>query len=153
MRGLVDVTMIAAIVAAYAALVATASLGWQIYTWWHRRKSHVEVSASIAILGFSTGAKQAIGIDVTNHGDHAIRVTGAGLEMQDGSDAQLHILNPPPGATIPGTIQPRDSAKTWIEQAEYEEQGISPFEPVTAWAQLATGEFIRSRTAPIMSRE
>lgn len=142
---------VAVIVAAYAALVATASLAWQVYTWWHRRKSHVEVSASIAILAFSTGIKQAISIEVTNHSDHTIRVTGAGLDMQDGSQMELHILEPPSGSTIPGTVQPRDSAKTWIEQAAYEAQGINPLEPVTAWAKLATGETIRSHAIQLVA--
>jgi hypothetical protein len=35
--------VVAICVARYAALVATGSLGWQIYSWAHRQRPHVEL--------------------------------------------------------------------------------------------------------------
>lgn len=144
----------ALLVAGYAAIVATLSLLWQIYLWQHRRRSHVEVSAQIALMGMTDGRSlQVMAISATNNSEHSVRITGAGVDLQDQSGAALHIIDPPPGSTVPGVVQPHDSGQTFVSQGEYEDRGISPYEPVVAWVRLATGELVKSKPAALMQSD
>lgn len=143
----------ALVIAGYAAIVASLSLLWQIYLWRHRRRNHVEVSAQIALMGMTDGSSlQVIAVTATNHSEHPVRVTGAGIDLQDNSGAALHIIDPPPGSTVPGVVQPHDSGQTFVAQGDYEDRGISPYDPVVAWVRLATGELVKSKPATLMQR-
>lgn len=138
-------------IAIYAAVLSTAGLAWQVFSWAHRRRSHVTVQARIAFVGYD--ALQVISIEATNTSDHPVRVTSAGLMLQDGSGRQFVILRQPDGATLPGVVQPHDSATTWIAQADAEsEGGFDVFAPVTAWVNLATGQAVTSKPRPLMTR-
>jgi hypothetical protein len=144
------------IIAIYAGVVATASLLWQVYSWWHRRRHRVEVTASMALIGHAgVRATQVIAVTATNRSEHPVRVAGAGLEAQDGSGFLLHVVQQPEGtrATIPGIVQPNDSGQTYLERPVVEENGISVVEPVVAWVRLATGEQLRSKPRPLLRRD
>lgn len=134
-------------IAGYAAIVSTAALGWQVYSWRDQRRSHVAVEArfALAILPDSDPAAKVVAIGVANRSDHPVRVTGAGLDLQDDSGYQLHTFGQFPGATLPGVVSPRDSASAFLPLEKVEEEGIDITEPVTAWARLATGELVKSK--------
>jgi hypothetical protein len=140
-----------AIVAIYAAVVATGSVGWQVYAWRHSRATRVEVKAQMALLGMTGGGSiEAISITAINQGENPIVVRGAGIDSQDGSGSAMHVIQPPPGADLPGEVAPRSSGMTYVLKAEAERQGLDVFKPVTAWVRLATGEVIKSKPLPLM---
>jgi hypothetical protein len=109
-----------AIVAVYAALVATGALAWQIYSWWHRRQSRVKVTASLGHVGHANGAVEAVIITAINRSEYPVNVQGLGFDMQDGSSRTLALFQPMPGSSLPGRIEANDSGWAWTgpEQAE-----------------------------------
>lgn len=128
------------IVAGYAAIVSTASLAWQVWSWRLARQNRVRVKVSAALIGLTNGEMvDAVSVEVVNRSDHAVRVAGVGLDLQDGSGRQMHQVNTPPGATLPGTVASHDSASTYFLTENIEQEaGIDVYAPITAWAQLAT---------------
>jgi hypothetical protein len=143
----------AIIISICAVLIATLSLGWQVYAWWHGRQAHVEVSASVALLGMPTGTVEAVSINATNRSEHPVRVAGVGLDLQDGSGRQMHKAQVAPGTTIPGTVPAHDSGWTYFLRDEVERAGISIVDPVTAWVRLSTGDVVKSRPRPLLRRD
>lgn len=142
------------IVAGYAAIVSTASLVWQVTSWKLARKNRVEVSVAAALIGLTDGGMtDALAINLVNHSDHAVRVTGVGIDLQDGSGRQAHLVREPPGATIPGTVAPHDSGSTYFLTEELEESGVDIFGPIAGWVRLATGETMKSKPRVTRSRD
>ncbi len=102
------------VIAGYAAVVATAALGWEIRKARQARRPQVEVAISYAVLGYpDRGMQECAHIEVRNRGDLPVRVTSAGFKLQDGSDMIASIPHQQPAATIPGVIEPRDSGFTY----------------------------------------
>jgi hypothetical protein len=51
--------LVATVIAIYAALVGTGSLGWQVFQWIAARRLRLTVSASYALMAQPTGAIQS----------------------------------------------------------------------------------------------
>jgi hypothetical protein len=135
----------AAIIAGYAAVVATGSLGWQVYQWRHRRRSHVEVRVRWGLVAAEPNTVHAIIVTAVNRSEHRVRLTGFGLYLQDGSGDHFQQWRPFYGLpTLHGHIEPHDSEAGFLSPTDIETAGIDPHEPVTAWVQLATGETVNS---------
>lgn len=135
------------IVAGYAAVVSTAALGWQVLSWLLARKNRVKVIVKAALLGMDDGSMiDAVSVEVVNRSDHAVRVTGVGLYLQDGSGRQMHQVTAPPGATLPGTVKSHDSGSTFfVAEDLMREAGIDVYEPIAGWVNLSTGETVSSK--------
>jgi hypothetical protein len=145
---------VAVVVAAYAAVVATASLAWQIYAWRHRQKSRVVVSIRLAIASPAPGVSvHALSITATNNSEHAVRVTGVGLDLNRQDGWQLHQAMPLYGADLPGVIQPHDAGVAMVDREGAEGQGLNLSEPVVAWVRLATGETVNSEPTQVIQGE
>ena len=142
------------VLAIYAAVVATGGLAWNLWTWRRARTNVVDIQLRTGYMTMSDGSvgPEIITIHVANRGDRPIRVHGAGLLLQDGSGGQLVIPQPPPGAEIPGTIQPNDSGMTYMLREAAERRGIDMFSPMVGWVSLATGEKVRSKAQRLLSR-
>jgi hypothetical protein len=141
-------------VAIYAALVSTVVAGFRVVEWRSSRRPTVVVEPRFAFLTMTDGSLvDSIVINVHNNGDHAIRVTSAGLTLQDGSGRTITQVKQVPGATLPGPIAPHDSAMTYFVEADLvRETGIDKFEPVEAWAVLSTGPRVQSKAKPLLKR-
>ena len=139
-----------AIVAIYAALVATAGLLWQIYAWWHRRRSHVTVEARAGML--VPQGLEIITISVRNRSEHTVRVTSIDLELQDGSGRHMPVIHQLPGATLPGEIQPHDAGQAFVSLEEAKGIGVDLTEPLTVVVGLATGGFVKSKPERLLSK-
>lgn len=57
-----------------------------------------------------------------------------------------------PGASLPGTVAPNDSGSTFLLAEELGANGFDFYRPITAWAQLATGEKLKSKANTIRAR-
>ncbi len=139
-------------VAILAAVLALASLGWQIPAAIGRRRRHaIEVEARLGLPVYTQGAgRWAVFIEVFNRTDHPVRWVSAALETKDGRI--FYLMEHPPGGELPGVIGPHDSHHTWVDCAELERQGLALDEPVIAAAKVATGETYRSPAKRLASR-
>jgi hypothetical protein len=129
-----------------AALLAAASLGWQLgAALGRRRRDRIEVEVRLGLPVYSQGGgRWAIFIEVTNGSEHPIRWVSASLELGDGR--MLYLMDHPPGGELPSVIQPHDSHHTWVDCAEVERQGVDLRQPVGAAVKMASGEVWHSRT-------
>jgi hypothetical protein len=145
------VSTIAALVAGYAAVVATASLAWQIYAWRHRHRSRVDVSVRLAIGAPSANATvHAISVTATNRSEHPVRVVGVGLDLNRPDGWQFHQAAPIYGATLPGVVQPHDAGEAMIDRGAAEQEDLDLGEPAIAWIRLATGETVNSEPTQLI---
>lgn len=141
------------VVAGYAAVVSTASLAWQVVSWHLARRNRVTVTIAFALVGLPQGTLEAIAVNVVNRSDHTVRVAGAGLYLQDGSQRQFQIFHPPEGATIPGPVASHDSGETYMPIADARATwDVDVFAPLTGWVRLATGETVESKPTTLRSR-
>jgi hypothetical protein len=142
------------IIAVYAALVATGSLCWQIYTWRHRRQNRVEVSVRLAVASSASGQTiQALLVSATNRSEHPLRVSGVGLDLHRDDNYQFHQVKSLYGATLPGVVDPNDAGTALIMRDEAEAEGLDISKPVKAWVRLATGELVYSEPTQILRSE
>ena len=108
---------------------------WRVWTWRQEHGTHVTVQISWGVL--TPMLVEAVLVTVFNRSGHPIRVTGAGVEMNDGSKRAGHVVQIKPGAGIPGTIAPYDSAMTWFEMADLASEGFDKYRKGRAFAHLA----------------
>lgn len=131
-------------IAAYAAVISTVAVAWQIYSWHRMHKTKIRVQMVNAYMTFP--GKRVIAVEARNDNDHAIRVTSWGLETNDGSGQQLVIVQPLSGSTLPGPIPPHDSGSGYHDWDDLVGSPRIDFKrPVVAFVNLATGERFRSK--------
>ena len=79
-----------------------------------------------------------------------VRVTGAGFNLQDGSDQIAHIAHQPVGATLLRVIGPRDTRFTYL--LEHELGPLDLYRLLVGFASLSTGERIHSKPTTLLRR-
>jgi hypothetical protein len=138
--------LLTTVIAAYAALLSTVSVGWGIYSWHRTHKTRVRVNLTNAMIPLALGGIQdVISIEVVNESDHTVRVTGFGLMANDGSGQQLFFIGPVPGSSLPGQIPPHDSGTGLNDWSGLVGAPINFNLPVKAFAVLASGERVYSK--------
>jgi hypothetical protein len=138
------------IIAAYAAVIATLGVAWQIYSWYRTHKTKVRVRIA---LGYMTLPRMpVVTVSAHNDNDHPIRVTGWGIEANDGSGRQLFALQPIQGSTLPGPVAAHDCGDGYQDWNELRTLPQIDFtRPVVAFANLATGERFRSKPTRLLT--
>jgi hypothetical protein len=139
--------------AVYAAVVATAGGGWQVYSWWRDRGVRVRLDASYGVgVG---GASDLIFITLTNDSSFPVRWTQAGLNLQDGSK-QFALVGlggwVSSGYELPATVPSRDSHQTAVPADEVVGWGIDLYRPIVAQARVGTGQVVKSKPKTLLSR-
>lgn len=126
------------VIAVYAAFVATASVGWQIYAARRARRPDVDVTVHLAGVPSGDDVVWMIAIKVANRSPVAIGVSGVGLRLQDRggtlAKARLESLD-----TLPGTVAPFHTGAAYLTRDYVERVGFTLTEPIVAYADLATG--------------
>jgi hypothetical protein len=114
---------------------------WRVWTWRQEHGTNVTVRISLGFLTLSLEPHviEAVIVTAINSSAHAVRVTSAGVEMNDGTKRNGFVPLKP-GAGIPGTIQAHDQAMTWLEKAELEKEGFDVFRKARAFVLLADRE-------------
>jgi hypothetical protein len=129
-------------VAVYAALVATASLGWQVYSWNVARRP--KLSVTITEAADDPGRAS---IMLKNRGGFAVRWVSAGVVLQNApvrSSDERFIFRFPSNGRLPRSIDPQDSGVLWVGRgslAAFVDLG----KPVTVFAQTATNDYYFSK--------
>jgi hypothetical protein len=125
------------LIAVYAAIVGTAGLVWQVTSWYLDRRTRVKVDIEIGVLvpqGHDTVTVKAV-----NQSGHTVQVLNAYLLLQDGSGRRLTPMQVPPGATIPGTVEPHGVVSTYFLRDEL--PAIDLYAALVAQVDTADGVF------------
>ena len=138
------------VVGVYAAVVATASVGWQVMS--HRKEESVRPELRVS-YGIGVGMVPDLVIikTVNRSTKHSIRVTAAGIGVQDGRDGYLPVLYPLPGYELNVDIGPMDARETAMPVVALAEHGIDLRRPIVARAHLATGEWVYSKPTTLLA--
>lgn len=141
--------------AAYATILGTGvAIGaivvggiWRYWTWRQEHGTLVTVTLKWGGLTFGPNVVEAVTVTVLNQSSHPVRVTGAGVEINDGSERTGNVTEVKPGAGIPGVVAPHDLGFTWIEIADLKQNGFDPFKPARAFVHVADRTIWSKRTA------
>lgn len=129
-------------------LLATASITWQIATYLLQGRTRVKVAVSFGIgVG---GVPDLALITVTNMSAFPVRITAAGIGLQDETNRYVPVINPPPEYAIPVVIPGKDAHTTGIPIQDLEAAGIDIFRPVVARVHIATGPWKYSKGTRLM---
>jgi hypothetical protein len=143
----VNAQTLAAYATVLGVLLVIAGGLWRWWTWRQEHRTLVSVKVAIGFLTFGPKLVDAVILTVFNNSSHPVRVTGVGLQANDGTKRQLVQITHEPGAGIPGTVAPRDQGQTWFKKAEIDNRGgIDVYRPVRGYAMLA------DRDRPIWSK-
>jgi hypothetical protein len=139
-------------VAIYAALVGTASLAWQIMRARRADNPGVTVTVANAMIGLGDGnADWTLSVKAVNGGGLPVGISGAGLDLQDGSGRTFVMARGFALDSIPGTVQPRHDATAFFPVTLLEQHGFDLTRPVVGFVNLATGDTIRSKPTTLRS--
>jgi hypothetical protein len=130
----------AAVLAGYAAVVATASLGWQILSYWLRERVRVTLDLYLD-ADFRPDATpdgpEEIRVKIINNGSSPIEVVNAALEGQ----GEPHRIYTEWG--LPLKIEPRSRHIVgWL--SEETSHRLSSDKPVRAWVTLGDDKVFRT---------
>src|SRR5256885_6145750 len=103
-------TIYAALVGSVGLVLSILSFGWQIFRWLRSRGTRMRVEMWSVSAG-SLGAGKAgfvLVISAFNQSEHPVNVISVGIESELGSES----WTAPPGATLPGTVQPLETGFT-----------------------------------------
>lgn len=136
-----------AVVAVYAALIATAGLLWQIYTWTtqHRTRVRVLKRYGFIMLGGGPGTS-VLSVEAINRSAHPVHIASVGFMTADRKQT-LMIMQPMPGASLPGPLAPRTSGSAFSPLDDFEQDGYDT-DGLVAYVRLQTGDVICSKRAP-----
>jgi hypothetical protein len=126
------------VLAAYAALVGSSALAWEVLGWMRSRRSHI-----IVRYGFGSDdpqdASEWIVAFVINQGTQPARLTYWGV-FNPGAETYVILRIPPRDAVIaPGDVT---RLKALVEDLPDVREG----ETVAVWVELTTGEEFRSES-------
>jgi hypothetical protein len=102
--------------AAYAALVATGGLAWQVYSWRAQHATRIVVKGTYGFLTMSDGtlSEHMAMVEVYNRSPHPIEIRSVGWVLDAEHDTSMPIIDRPLGASIPGQVAPRSNAQSWL---------------------------------------
>lgn len=140
------------IVAAYAAVVASGALGWQVFIWRASRRNRVTVDLK---MGLGKVAENhygpAINIVVRNLGAHPVRPVAAGLHVGiKGGGTKLIYASA--GNLLTNKVPANDSGYAQILREWLEEEDVDFDHSMIGWVDLATGERIKSPSLSLIPR-
>lgn len=135
-----------AIVAGYAAIVASTALTFQIFAWargW-RTRVDVRVSHGSIVQAGAVTRTDLILFRLVNHSSHPITLTLLGFAPTSRRDQSLWIPRLPDGQPLPLKIGPRDSANAWIDAAALRAHR-NLTQPIRAEVSTSDGRTFRSK--------
>lgn len=138
------------VLAVYAAVTATAGIGWQVFTWHRSHGTRLTVSLTQAIA--APNGDYYIGVVVTNKSEHLVNIIGAGFNLQDGSGRTLPIIEPTPMCSIPGKVAARDSGSAFLLGDAAASVGLDAYHPMVGWVDTGAHGRIKSRPQTLRTR-
>jgi hypothetical protein len=115
-----------------------------MFTYRRQHSTRVRVETSLGLLLVGPQQARIVVVGVFNDSAHPVRVTSVGLFTQDRTGRTMPFMHRMEGATLPGTIPPRDSGQGFALLQSLKENGLNEYEPVVAFAYLSDGTRIKS---------
>jgi hypothetical protein len=140
------------IIAGYAAIVATAALGWEVWKERRSRRLKVEVKVTGEFLSLQDEPALVARVEVRNHSDRPIRVASVGLDVQADVVQSVMMAEQEPGMTLPGVVAPHDSEFARFPKDKLESFSVDTYEPLAGWAMLSTGERFEAEPVTLWRR-
>jgi hypothetical protein len=128
------------VIAGYAAIVATAALGWEVSKEIRSRRLKIEVEVTSEFFSVDDKPSWWARIEVRNHSDRPIRVESVGFDFQADLVKAVMIKDQEPGMTVPGVIAAHDSGFARFPKDKLDRYGVDTTQPLAGWARLSTGE-------------
>lgn len=136
--------------AIYAAAAATLGIGWQVYTWRHDRKPHVEVNVELVYpMTGNQPVQPLMVVTAVSRSSHPVRALNAGLRVEGEPGKIGWGMKPHPLSTIPGVIQPHDSATAFFDPGLLALQGVDLEQELRGGVALSTGDQFWSEPAAL----
>lgn len=151
-------------IALYAAIVATASVLWQAWTWWHSRRLLIDIWAETDTEPYlddfdeetgqyrTTHYRPVLRIRVANRSEFPVRIISVGTQTRARARANLVPLPQAGEQTIP----PHDAA-SWDALYDMLDDDVDLSPRMRVWAELPTGERVMSEPQnldpPLSDRE
>ena len=137
--------MLATVIAAYAAVVATCALGWEVYRWFREREPELELDLSRTHAFRPDGQiKDLLVVEIRNRSaSRRANITSVGYVASWSYKGERHSFtlycHPYDGASLPGVVEPNDAGVTCRPVPRL--NGDEPLEDVRlrAWAWTSTG--------------
>ena len=105
----------------------------------------LKLSWMIPTYDNGTLGPDSIGLTLVNNLDHPVRWASASVDLQDGSGRHLALIDcAPPGMGLPQRVDAHDSSFTLVAAQQLRDQGMDLSRPITARANIATGETVIS---------
>jgi hypothetical protein len=141
------------VIAIYAAAVATAGLIWQIVSRVAARRTvvRVRVAPGLVTPGVMGPGVGDVVIIMSNRSDHPVRITSAGLRLQDGSKRELVMLRPISDGTLPQVVPSHDAHQVYMDLRELQGIGIDFHRPIVAWARTSDDHQFTSKATTLFS--
>jgi hypothetical protein len=110
---------------------ALAALGWNVWSWRRSHETRVAVEVREGVIAPPEGTQPVVLITVINYSEHPIQVKGAGVYCAGQTIQVFHQ-----GGEIPGKVEARDSATTWLPRymPEFTERNV------VGWVRVGTHE-------------
>jgi hypothetical protein len=142
-------------IAGYAAVVATASVVFQIFSWRRNTQTRIEVKLGPRELitpgALATPPERVILIDMVNHSGHEVAVTHLGFKPQTPGGDHLWIPRPlPTSQPLPIVILPRRSVAVWVTPDALEDH-VNMTEPIQARISTDDGKSFDSKQVILAS--
>jgi len=129
------------VIAVYAAVLATAELGWQVFMWWRTTRTRLRVYTTGDISG---SAVTAVRVRVVNESPFEVRIHHVFLVSRGETE---HLWLAEEGEQgLPLTLPARDRSELSFSMSEGD---LSADEPVIARVWTATGQEFLSTMAPL----
>lgn len=146
------------VLAVYAALVATASLSWQIYTWRRLNRVHLSVDATLEDRHFPSIASSSEALRIGFKNDSGRPVTVAQVGAQYPGEQPWFIEPTDPPDALPVLVPAGESQAVYVRRRDRAPSGgfvprsdevfrrmQSGVTGIRFWVQLETGERFRSK--------
>src|SRR5713101_1688587 len=149
-------TNVAVGLGAFGALMGLATFGWNVFTWWSRRRRQIDVYAALSFGGPGDEVHLFVSVTAIKRGEQRLGIVGYGLLTQNPRRSPSQFLD----ANAPRAIDPFDSAGAQAEGEFLEQHGFDLSRPVTPFVRMATGELVeglptllgREAIVPIVER-
>ncbi|MGD0712779.1 MAG: hypothetical protein ABSB24_01155 [Gaiellaceae bacterium] len=107
------------------------ALGWNIWSWHRGHATRVVVEVREGIIAPPEGTRHVVLITAINYSEHPIQVKAVGVECGGQTIQVFHQ-----SGEIPGKIEARDSATTWLprDMPELTERQVA------GWVRVGTRE-------------
>lgn len=139
-------------VAAYAAIVASAAFGWQVFTWRTAYRNKVTVTLELGIGESQDRLEPAIDIVVRNFGIQPIRVVAAGLAIETADEDMTRIVPASRGNLLEQKVAANDAGYAQLTWESLEDERVDFWNPMIGWVELATGERVESPVSHSLSK-